>query len=196
MSIRVRLALFFTVLTGATLALVGITTHELMRRGFLREIERDLPRRAQAFAASHATQYYLDLFAAPDVLLQIIEGTGTPVAGSGNVGERVLPLSAEMREGRVVEARVAGGPLLLAAAPLGEGRFIIVARSPIAIYETLRRFRGLLSAVVIGALAATGGLGWLVLDRSNKHMREMFTDSVHELRAPFDPDPGQPGPAL
>jgi two-component system OmpR family sensor kinase len=160
-SFRLRLALFFTLLVAVTLALVGTATYKLMRRGLLTEIERDVSRRAQAYAASHATPYYLDVFAAPDVFLQVVDDEGRPAASSGNLGDRVLPLTAPMRDGQVVEARVAGRPLYLTAAPLGDGRSIIVARSPITIYGALRRLRGLLYLVIGAAIIVTGSLGWL-----------------------------------
>lgn len=161
MNIRVRLALFFTVLVGITLTLVGTATYRLLRHGLLTEIERDVSRRASAFAASHANAYYLDVFAAPDVFLQVVDGSGTPRASSGNLGQRVLPLTPLMRDGRVVEARIEGRPLYLTAAPLGDGQFIIVARSPITIYGALRQLRRLLYGVIGGALVVTASLGWL-----------------------------------
>jgi two-component system, OmpR family, sensor kinase len=162
MTIRLRLALFFTVLVGCTLVLVGTATYKLLRHGLLAAIERDVSERAAVFARSNPKPpYNLDVFAAPDTFLQVVDGTGAPVAGSGNLGPRTLPFSAAARSGRVVEARVGGRPLFLTAAPLPGGRFIIVARSPVRIYGALRDLKRLLSYVIVGALILTGGLGWL-----------------------------------
>lgn len=101
------------------------------------------------------------MFAAPDTFLQVVDAAGAPVAGSGNLGQRVLPLPPAARSGRVVEARVGGRPLYMTAASLPEGRFIIVARSPVTIYGALRALRRLLAYVIASALILTGGLGWL-----------------------------------
>ena len=163
MYIRTRLAVFVILLVGAILALVGTATYKLLRGGLLTEIERDVARRAASFAASHPQPpYQLDVFAAPDVFLQVVDATGTPLAGSGNLGGRGLPLDERMRAGDVVEARVSGRPLFLTAARLPDGTYIIVARSPVTIYAALRRLRGLLYAVVGAALALAGVVSWIV----------------------------------
>lgn len=163
MYIRARLALLVALLIGVTLTLVGTATYKLLRHGLLLEIERDVSRRAVAFAASRpAPPYPLDVFAAPDVFLQVVDPGGAPVAGSGNLGGRVLPLVDGMRAGRVVEQRVAGRPLYMTAAPLADGAHVIVARSPVTIYGALRRLRRLLYGVTLGALLITGLLSWVV----------------------------------
>lgn len=161
MTIRLRLALFFTLLVGCTLVLVGTATYKLLRHGLLAAIERDVSERAAVFARSNPNPpYNLDVFAAPDTFLQVVDGTGAPIAGSGNLGPRRLPLAPTARTGRVIEARVGGRPLYLTAAPLPGGRFIVVARSPVTIYGALRDLRRLLYYIVIAALVLTGGLGW------------------------------------
>lgn len=161
MTIRLRLALFFTLLVGCTLVLVGTATYKLLRHGLLAAIERDVSERAAVFARSNPNPpYNLDVFAAPDTFLQVLDGTGAPVAGSGNLGPRRLPFSPAARAGRVVEARVGGRPLYLTAAALPGGRFIVVARSPVTIYGALRDLRRLLDYAIIAALVLSGGLGW------------------------------------
>jgi len=163
MYIRTRLALLVTLLVVASLTAAGIATYKLLRIGLLAEVERDVERRAAAFALSHSSgPYYLDVFSAPDVFLQVVNRAGQPLASSGNLGDRVLPLTAAMREGRVIEARVTNRPLFLTAAPMADGRFIIVARSPITIYGALRQLRRLLYVVVGVAAAVAAGLSWLV----------------------------------
>ena len=163
MYIRTRLAVLVILLVGATLALVGTATYKFLRHGLLAEIERDVARRAATFAASRPRPPYpLDVFAAPDVFLQVVDAGGTPVAGSGNLGGRALPLDDRMRAGEVVEARVGGRPLFLTAAPLANGTYIIVARSPVTVYGALRQLRSLLYAVIGGALILAGVLSWIV----------------------------------
>ncbi|HET8998990.1 MAG TPA: HAMP domain-containing protein, partial [bacterium] len=162
MTIRLRLALFFTLLVGCTLVLAGTATYKLLRHGLLAGVERDVSERAAVFARSNPNPpYNLDVFAAPDTFLQVVDGAGAPVAGSGNLGPRMLPLTQAARSGQVVEARVGGRPLYLTAAPIPGGRFIIVARSPVTIYGALRALKRLLTYVVVAALILTGGLGWL-----------------------------------
>lgn len=162
MSLRIRFALFYTVLVGCTLAIVGTATYKFLRYGLLSEIERDVLRRATVFAASNSTApYSLDVFATPDTFLQVVDAAGAPIASSGNLGGRVLPLSKTARAGQVVEARVGGRPLYLTATPLVGDRFVIVARSPVTIYGALRELRTLLLLIIGSALILTGTLGWL-----------------------------------
>lgn len=161
MYLRARLAIFFALLVGATLALAGAATYKLTRVGLLNEIERDVARRAIVFAASPpGPPYHLDVFAAPDIFLQVVTLDGRPIASSGNLGRRILPLSETMRVGEVVEARVNARPLYLTAAALGPDRYMIVARSPVTIYGALRTLRRLLYLVTGGGLLAAGVLSW------------------------------------
>ncbi len=163
MSIRVRFALFYSVLVGCTLALVGTATYQFLRHGLLTEIERDVLRRASVFAASNAAPPYpVDVFAAPDVFLQVVDAAGVPLVSSGNLGGRRLPLPEDARAREVVEVRVGGRPLYLTAAPLVAGRLVVVARSPVTIYGALSQLRRLLVLIVGGALVLTGSLGWLL----------------------------------
>jgi two-component system, OmpR family, sensor kinase len=189
MNLRVRLAIVFTLLVGCTFVVVGTATYKLLRHGLLTEIERDVARRASVFARSQPSPpYALDVFAAPDVFLEVVTAAGKPLAGSGNLGRRMLPLPPAARAGRVVEARVGGRPLYLTAAPLGSDRFIIVARSPSTIYAALRELRNLLIVVTGAALIVTAALGAFfarTLDRSNQRMRQFLADCAHELRAPL-----------
>jgi len=84
------------------------------------------------------------------------------VAGSGNLDGRVLPLDERMRSGEVVEGRVGGRPLFLTAAPLSDGTYIVVARSPVTIYGALRQLRSLLYGVIGAALLLAGVVSWVV----------------------------------
>jgi two-component system OmpR family sensor kinase len=117
-SIRVRLALAFTLLVGAILIMIGTVTYQLLRDSLLTQIERDVAVRAEAFASGDvAPPYELDTFGAPDVFLQVTDGAGTPVARSGNLEGRTLPTPESARDGTVVEVHVADRPLFLTTAP-------------------------------------------------------------------------------
>lgn len=161
-SLRLRLAAVFTLLVAATLVLVGVVTYQLLRSSLLADIERDVSHRAAGFAAAAPSPpYNVDTFGAPDVFLQISDLAGTPVARSGNLGDRVLPTPEAARRAEVVEVRVAGRPLFLTAAPLTGDRLIVVARSPATTYGALRELRQLLIIVVGGVVLLTALVGWL-----------------------------------
>jgi signal transduction histidine kinase len=161
-SIRVRLAAVFTLLVAVILVGVGVATYKLLRQSLLDEIERDVARRATTFRlADPRPPYDLDVFGAPDVFLQVVDGDGGVLARSGNLGERVLPLPEAARRGEVVEVHVAGRPLFLTAAPLDAGGQVIVARSPITTYGALRTLRQLLGSVIAGAVLITAVASWL-----------------------------------
>src|SRR5262249_21497406 len=160
-TIRLRLALFFTLLVGCTLGLVAAATFKLLRHRLLAAIDRHVPEREAVLRRSTPTPpYNVGVLATPGPFRQVRDGTGAPVAGSGNLGPPRFPFSPAARAGRVVEARVGGRPLYLTAAALPGGRFIVVARSPVTIYGALRDLRRLLDYVIIAALVLSGGLGW------------------------------------
>lgn len=161
-SIRVRLAAAFTLLVGAMLIVIGMVTYQLLRDSLLSQIERDVAVRAEAFASSDVSPpYELDTFGAPDVFLQVVDNSGTPVARSGNLKGRTLPTPESAQDGSVVEVRVADRPLFLTTAPLGDGQMIVVARSPITIYGALRRLRELLTVIVAVGVGLTALVSWL-----------------------------------
>ncbi len=162
LSLRTRLAVTFTLLVGVLMVLVGVATNQLLRDNLLAEIERDVAHRAAAYRASPpAPPYTLDTFGAPDVFLQIVGSDGNPLARSGSLGDRTLPLPDAARRGEVVEVRVGGRPLFLTAAPVGDGRHVIVARSPMTTYGALRTLRNLLTGVIAGAVLLTALASWL-----------------------------------
>jgi len=161
-SLRTRLAVTFTLLVGVILVGVGVATNQLLRQSLLDEIERDVAHRAAAFRASPPEPpYVLDTFGAPDVFLQLNGPGGTVIARSASLGERVLPVPDAARRGEVVEARVGGRTLFLTAAPLDDGRQMVVARSPMTTYGALRTLRNLLTGIVGGAVLLTALISWL-----------------------------------
>lgn len=162
MKIRLRMALGSMLLAGGILALASFLTFGLFRQSLLAEIERDVARRAAAFTAAAPTAPYdFDVFIAPDIFLQVVDDAGKPVASSGNLADRTLPMPANARQGRVVEVRVQDRPLFLTAQPLQQGGFIVVARSPMTIYSALSELRRLLSLVVAAGLALAGFMSWV-----------------------------------
>jgi two-component system OmpR family sensor kinase len=184
MYLRTRLALLLTLLVGVAFTAAGIATYKLMRIGLLSEIERDVSRRAAVFAGSNpAPPYNLDTFAAPDVFMQVIDPHGAPLAGSGNLGGRLLPLPDQARAGSVVEVHVGNRPLYLTAASLPDGRMVIVARSPITIYGALRRLRQLLYVVAATAVLAAGAVSWLVARAALRPVERVATAAAAVKRS-------------
>ena len=89
MTIRLRLAVAFTLLVGLILLLTGAVTYQLLRHSLLAEIQQDVVRRAQSFSRTESpAPTNLNPFAEPDVFLQVDRANGTVAAGS-----RVQPAS-------------------------------------------------------------------------------------------------------
>jgi signal transduction histidine kinase len=159
--IRVKLAVFFTVAVALILAGAGVVTYQLLRHSLLAEIQRDVATRVQTFSASHpGPPYDLDTFAAPDVFMQVQAGDGTVTARSANLAARSLPLPDAARAGRVAEVRLSGRPLVLAAAQLPGGGYVVVARSPVTTYRALAALQRLLTIVVAAAMLLTALASW------------------------------------
>jgi len=159
MTIRLRMAIGFTVLAAAIVSLSGIATYQILRSSLLEEIERDVSRRARSFAA--APPRNLDVFTAPDVFVQVVDARGAPIRSSANLEGRRLPLPPRARAGAVAEVHVDGRPLFETSAALAGGGRIVVARSPITTYAALRELRGLLYMIVALAAALAAALAWL-----------------------------------
>lgn len=181
-SLRVRLAVVFTVLVASIIALVGVVTYQLLRQSLLDELERDLTRRAETFqAVSPAPPYDLNMIGDPDVLLQVVSADGVALARTGNLGSGILPLPDPARDGAVVKVHMADRPLFLTAAPLDAGRYVVVARSPATIYGTLRTLRTLLTAVVALAMTLTCAASWLYARAALKPI-ERVVDAAGAVR--------------
>jgi signal transduction histidine kinase len=175
LSIRTRLAAWFVLIVAALLVIFSPTVYQLTRHSLLGEIERDVRQRAAAIAATDRAgarrPLELGAFTAPDVFVQELDAGGSVVAGSANLGGRRLPFSpAALRADRVQEVRVGGLPLFLYGRPLYDGGrvrgYVLVARSPQAIYLALGRLRRVLYPGAALALALAGGAGWLLVRRA------------------------------
>jgi two-component system OmpR family sensor kinase len=161
LTIRVKLAVFFTAAVGLILAGAGVVTYQLLRHSLLAEIERDVAARAHTFAASAPRPPYdLDTFAAPDVFMQVQADDGAVIARSANLVGRSLPLPDAARAGQVAEVRLSNRPLMLAAATLSGGGYVVVARSPVTTYRALAILQRLLIGVVAAATLLTAVFSW------------------------------------
>ena len=161
MSIRLRLAVTFTLLVGLVLLGVGVVTFQLLRHSLLAQIQQDVVRRAQSFSRTGSpAPRDLDLFAEPDLFLQVDRADGMVTARSANLGARTLPVPTDSR-GRAVEARVGGRPLFVSTVALPDGTTVIVARSPLSTYRALAVLRNLLIGVTAAAMLVTALASWL-----------------------------------
>jgi signal transduction histidine kinase len=160
-SIRLKLAVFFTLAVTLVLTGAGVVTYQLLRHSLLAEIDRDVLTRARTFSAGHPNPPYdLDTFSAPDVFIQVQTEDGTVIGRSANLAGRSLPLPDTARSGQVAEVRLSNRPLMLAAAPLPDGGYAVVARSPVSTYRALATLQRLLTLVVAAAMLLTAAASW------------------------------------
>src|SRR5438874_6848046 len=98
MYIRTRLALWFMLILSVVLTVFSVTIYQLTKSNLLTEIDTDVRQRA---AMLHlATHPYpqeitmhvpkLDVFASPDIYLQVLDQRGRVLASSGKLGNRAL----------------------------------------------------------------------------------------------------------
>ena len=161
MTIRLRLAVVFTLLVGLILLLTGEVTYQLLRHSLLAQIQQDVVRRAQTFGRTGSpAPTDLNPFAAPDVFLQVNRADGTVAVRSANLGTQTLPALPDSRA-RAVEARVGGHTLFVSSAALPGGTTVIVARSPLSTYRALAVLSNLLTGVTAGAMLLTALASWL-----------------------------------
>ncbi len=176
MYIRTRLTLWFVGIMAIALAAFSYTVFQLTRDSLLREIQDDVRQRAGVIAASTQPASSggglvtpdTDMFSAPDVFVQILDAEGQPLSGSSNLSGRTLPFNlAAIQSGRVEEVRVGGHPLFLCGRPVtvnGQtAGYVLVARSPMTIYQALGHLRSILYpgaglALLVAAIAA-----WLLV---------------------------------
>src|SRR5258708_27950006 len=97
---RTRLALLFMLILSVVLTAFSVTIYQLTKRNLLTEIDTDGRQRATMLhLATHpypqATTMHvpkLDVFASPDIYLQVLDRHGSALASSGNLWNRTLPL--------------------------------------------------------------------------------------------------------
>src|SRR5438477_584015 len=152
MYIRTRLALWFMLILSVVLTAFSVTIYQLTKSNLLTEIDTDVRQRAAMLTL--ATHPYpeettmrvpkLDVFASPDIYLQVLDQRGRVLASSGNLGNRTLPLmrdaivSDQVREAHVGRTLlfVYGQAVLVHHKLLG---YVLVACSPRRIYVALDR---------------------------------------------------------
>jgi len=191
MYIRTRLALLFMLILSVVLTAFSVTIYQLTKSNLLTEIDTDVRQRAAMLTL--ATHPYpqettmrvpkLDVFASPDIYLQVLDQRGRVLASSGNLGNRTLPLMRDaIADDQVREARV-GSTLLFVygRAVIAHHQllgYMLVARSPQTIYFALGSLLHILIPGVIVALALAGLAIWLLVRQAMLPLKGLATTAA------------------
>jgi two-component system OmpR family sensor kinase len=191
MYIRTRLALWFMLILSVVLTVFSVTIYQLTKSNLLTEIDTDVRQRATMLRL--ATHPYpqettlhvpkLDVFASPDIYLQVLDQRGRVLASSGNLGNRTLPLMRDaIAADQVREARVGstllfvyGQAVLVHHKLLG---YVLVACSPRRIYFALDRLLHILIPGVIVALVLAGIAIWLLVHQAMHPLVRLATTAA------------------
>ncbi len=192
MYIRTRLALWFMLILSVVLTVFSVTIYQLTKSNLLTEIDTDVRQRAAML--SLATHPYpqeatmrvpkLDVFASPDIYLQVLDQRGRVLASSGNLGNRTLPLMRDaIAADQVREARV-GSTLLFVygRAVIAHHQvigYVLVARSPHTIYFALGSLLHILIPGVIVALVLAGLAIWLLARQAMRPLERLATTAAN-----------------
>ena len=182
MSIRLRLALWYTAVLGVVLIVFSLLLYVVMERHLVGEGDETISSRAQhiagtvrvEFAALPALQRVelppIDAFESPGIYVQVVQTDGTIVAHSDNLGGQALPGNeeafaiAEAGAGAFYSAAIGEDQLRIYVRPLVvDGRvvgFIQVGRSHNQAYATLSRLRLGLFGVGAVSLLLAGVFAW------------------------------------
>jgi len=191
MYIRTRLALLFMLILSVVLTAFSVTIYQLTKSNLLTEIDTDVRQRAAMLTL--ATHPYpqettmrvpkLDVFASPDIYLQVLDQRGRVLASSGNLENRTLPLmrdaiaSDQLREARVGSTLLFmyGRTVIVHHQLLG---YVLVARSPQTIYFALGSLLHILIPGVIVALALAGLAIWLLVRQAMRPLEGLATTAA------------------
>jgi two-component system OmpR family sensor kinase len=191
MYIRTRLALWFMLILSVVLTAFSVTIYQLTKSNLLTEIDTDVRQRAAML--NLATHPYpqettmrvpkLDVFASPDIYLQVLDQRGRVLASSGNLGNRTLPLMRDaIAADQVREARVGrtllfvyGRAMIVHHKVIG---YVLVARSPQTIYFALGSLLHTLIPGVIVALVLAGLAIWLLVRQAMRPLERLATTAA------------------
>jgi signal transduction histidine kinase len=189
--VRTRLALWFALIMAVALAGLSLGVYNLTRHNLLAEIQQDVQERSQALAAAARPEpgettlrpLQLDAFSAPDVFVEVLSADGKPLARSANLESRTLPFQPQaIGTGEAEEVHVGGLPLFMSGRAVHEGAtvrgYVLVARSPLAVYVALDRMRRLLYPGAVAALMVTGVAGWLVARRAMRPLERLAASAA------------------
>ncbi len=184
MSIRLRLALWYTAVLGVTLVVFSLLLYYLMAQHLIGELDEAISTRARHIVSTirvdeqapptldHVELPPIDAFESPGIYVQVVQTDGKVVARSDNLGGQALPendqaISAAWAGQGVYytaavgddQVRVYIQPLVLDGKTIG---FVQVGRSNGESYAVLHRLRLGLIGVGLFSLLLAGGTAWAV----------------------------------
>ncbi len=175
MYIRTRLALWFMLILSVVLTAFSVTIYQLTKNNLLTEIDTDVRQRAAML--NIATHPYpqettirvpkLDVFASPDIYLQVLDRRGRVLASSGNLGNRTLPLMRDaIAADQVREARV------------GRTLLFVYGRAVIVHHKLLGYVLVACSPQRIVALVLAGIAIWLLVHQAMHPLEHLATTAA------------------
>ncbi|MCL5074667.1 MAG: ATP-binding protein [Chloroflexi bacterium] len=198
MSIRLRLALWYTLILGVSLLVFGLGLYFLMARHLNTMAERSIKDRAEhievalEIASSSRMPFILpplDAFESPGVYVVVLDPQGATMGSSTNLEGRSLPLSVqaltEARSGKALtyEGELQGSHLKIYLRPVStDGRItalVQVATSTAVYEEALDRLLVIVVGGGIGALVLAGLTGWALAGKA----LEPISDITETARA-------------
>src|SRR5882724_1347551 len=193
MYIRTRLTLWFLIILTLLLVAFSITIYQLTHRQLLSWVNQDVRRQATSLHSHihlcpNTTTLCvppLDVFHMPDLYQQVRDQHGKVLATSGNLEHHILPIlrDAAVRD-QVKEVPVDNLTLLVYCQPVIINQqvlgYVIVARSPAALYFALGQLGNLLVPGVIVALGLVGLIVWLLV-RQAMHPLEHLALTAAEI---------------
>jgi two-component system OmpR family sensor kinase len=205
MTIRLRLTLAYTAILAVTLFLFGLALYLLLENRLLSEVDNQLQVRGQEvvrqiqviegfpFGFGKLVEIpSFDIFAAPDLFIQVLDVYGEVQARSDNLSDQVLPITSEtldlVREGnRFLETyTVNGHPIRVYYLPFSYKDSLIgiiqVATPLSGIESSLGTLRRVLLVVGLLIIAAAAGVGWLLAREALKPVDRIIsaTEQIQE----------------
>lgn len=199
MPIRWRLTIWYTCILLVILIILGSSVYLLLDYSLMSQVERDLQTKANEVLKStkvvSTLPFFLrqivlpdvDVFAAPDIYLQVVIKNGEIVARSRNLGEYSLPVEKEVAS-KVFQGncefttftvdsarfRMVIKPLLLEGEIVG---ILQVARPLKSVDIALTRLQSILFVGGFISLLASLGLGWFMSGRVLAPIRQLTDEA-------------------
>jgi len=199
MPVRWRLTLWYTGLLLAILIVLGSAVYLLLDYSLTAEIDRNLDSKANEVLKSTRVvgtlPFFLrqivlpdvEVFAAPDVYLQVMAGNGEIAVKSQNLGGYTLPAPADIKERLLREKRVfvtlsvQNEKLRMVVKPLSLGGELVgilqVARPLKPVTLALARLRGIILVGGVFSVFVSLLLGWFMSGKALKPIEDLTKDA-------------------
>ncbi len=199
MPIRWRLTIWYTAVLLVVLLLIGSSVYLVLEYSLTAEIERNLENKAEEVIKSTkvvgSLPFFLrqvvlpdvEVFAAPDIYLQVITREGEAAVRSNNLGQYKLPVPEEALEEILqgnkgfTSINVAGEKLRMLIRPIMLDNnivgFLQVARPLSMVTEALNRLKIVLLFCGGGGILLSLGLGWFMSNKVLAPIRSITTEA-------------------